>query len=85
MTQLDIASLAGGACIAGGWVTSVLASRTVAANRRDEDRNAAIEDEYPGPRRSLHYTRQDVSAVFVALIVTNALLAAILAVLVLHR
>lgn len=79
---LELGLIALGAFVAGAWLAASGAQRVIAGNRIDEDRLPHAEDDYPGPRRSLHFTRQDVAGVFTALTFANGFLAAILAILV---
>jgi len=85
MNLSDTAGLAVAAGLIAAWATAYLASRAIAANRREEDHRNATEDEFPGNRRSLHYIRQDVSALVTSLFVTNGLLAATLAAMLLRH
>jgi len=66
--------LAGGAA---SWLTADRIGHIIRGNRFDEDRDAHADDEFPGTRRSLHFIRQDIAGVMVAVIFGNGLLAAI--------
>jgi hypothetical protein len=82
LTPLEL--LAGSAAIgfvAATWAIARFIGKLVAGNNVDEGHPDALDAVFPAERRSLHYIRQGVTGVLVALAIGDGLLGAILVVL----